>query len=64
VIADAVYDRPFRRLQQLEERFPALAAVSSPTRRVGAGPAASCSTRVTELDEGQFMDLIHSSEGD
>ncbi|MEP0545829.1 MAG: NAD-dependent DNA ligase LigA [Rhodothermales bacterium] len=35
VIADAEYDRLFRALQTIEERFPDLAAPDSPTRRVG-----------------------------
>ena len=38
-IADEDYDRLFRRLQELEARYPELAADDSPTRRVGA-PAA------------------------
>lgn len=35
-ISDAAYDRLFAELVQLETCFPALAAVDSPTRRVGA----------------------------
>lgn len=35
-ISDAAYDRLFAELVQLEACFPALAAVDSPTRRVGA----------------------------
>lgn len=35
VIADSEYDRLFRALQTIEERFPDLAAPDSPTRRVG-----------------------------
>jgi DNA ligase (NAD+) len=38
VIADSVYDRLFRRLQELEDAFPELASENSPTRRVGAAP--------------------------
>ena len=37
-IADAAYDRLFRRLQELEEAFPELQSPTSPTRRVGAAP--------------------------
>lgn len=37
-IADAVYDRLFRRLQALEEVFPDLVTPESPTQRVGAEP--------------------------
>lgn len=36
-IADAAYDRLFRELQDLEARFPDLAAPDSPTQRVGGG---------------------------
>ncbi len=37
-ISDAVYDKLFRRLQELEEAFPKLQSVNSPTRRIGAKP--------------------------
>ncbi len=37
-ISDALYDRLFRRLEELEEAFPKLATENSPTRRVGARP--------------------------
>lgn len=35
-LPDAEYDRLFRRLQQLEEQFPAVVVSDSPTQRVGA----------------------------
>jgi len=38
VISDAVYDKLFKRLQELEEAFPDLQSENSPTRRVGAEP--------------------------
>jgi len=38
VIADAVYDQLFRRLEELEEAFPELQSDTSPTRKVGAPP--------------------------
>ena len=38
-IADAEYDAMMRRLQELEQRHPALAAPDSPTQRVGGKPA-------------------------
>lgn len=38
VIADAVYDKLFHRLQKLEEAFPELQSENSPTRRIGAAP--------------------------
>jgi len=37
-ISDAVYDKLFARLQELEEAFPDLQSDQSPTRRVGAEP--------------------------
>jgi DNA ligase (NAD+) len=38
-VSDAEYDALFRRLVELEERHPELRSPSSPTQRVGAGPA-------------------------
>ena len=38
LIADAEYDRLFRELQRLEERYPQLVTPDSPTQRVGASP--------------------------
>jgi DNA ligase (NAD+) len=38
LISDAEYDRLFRELQQLEERYPQLVTPDSPTQRVGAAP--------------------------
>lgn len=37
-ITDAEYDRMFRKLQALEEKFPELVTPDSPTQRVGAAP--------------------------
>ncbi|MBM3285645.1 MAG: NAD-dependent DNA ligase LigA, partial [Candidatus Aminicenantes bacterium] len=37
-ISDAVFDRLFRRLQEIEEAFPGLQSETSPTRKVGAPP--------------------------
>jgi DNA ligase (NAD+) len=37
-ISDALYDKLFKRLQDLEEAFPGLQSDTSPTRRVGAPP--------------------------
>jgi DNA ligase (NAD+) len=37
-IADAVYDKLFKRLEKLESAFPELQSDNSPTRRVGAPP--------------------------
>src|SRR5919202_2348032 len=38
-ISDKEYDRLFRELRELEERYPALRTPDSPTQRVGAEPA-------------------------
>ena len=38
LISDAEYDRLFRELQRLEERYPQLVTPDSPTQRVGASP--------------------------
>ncbi|MFP4601265.1 MAG: NAD-dependent DNA ligase LigA, partial [Persicimonas sp.] len=38
VISDRLYDCLFRRLEELEEAFPALRSPNSPTQRVGAEP--------------------------
>jgi DNA ligase (NAD+) len=37
VISDAEYDRMFRELVELEERYPSLRSPNSPTQRVGGG---------------------------
>ncbi|MBK7353590.1 MAG: NAD-dependent DNA ligase LigA [Nitrosomonas sp.] len=37
-IPDAEYDRLFRKLQQLEQQYPELVTLDSPTQRVGATP--------------------------
>jgi DNA ligase (NAD+) len=37
-IPDAEYDRLFRELQELEQRYPQLVTPDSPTRRIGAAP--------------------------
>ncbi|MEZ4417335.1 MAG: NAD-dependent DNA ligase LigA [Gemmatimonadota bacterium] len=37
-VSDAEFDRLFRRLQELEERYPALRTPDSPTQRVGSEP--------------------------
>ncbi len=44
-ISDARYDKLFMRLQELEEAFPDLQTDDSPTRRVGAAPAAELERR-------------------
>lgn len=58
-IPDAEYDRLLRELQDLEARHPDLRAADSPTRRVGAPPAAGFGTltrRVPMLSLENAMD--------
>jgi DNA ligase (NAD+) len=38
VVSDAEYDQQYRRLSDLEERYPGLVTADSPTRRVGPPP--------------------------
>ncbi len=40
-IPDAEYDKLFRELQEIEEQYPALVTLDSPTQRVGITPATS-----------------------
>ncbi|MEE8573797.1 MAG: NAD-dependent DNA ligase LigA, partial [Thermodesulfobacteriota bacterium] len=49
VVPDAEYDRVFRQLQKLEERFPELMSTTSPTNRVGAEPLDEFSTHTHRL---------------
>jgi len=75
-ISDAVYDKLFHRLQELEQAFPELQSDTSPTQRVGAEPldelkkvdhAAAMLSLNSALEEKQvknFHDFIHRhSEG-
>jgi DNA ligase (NAD+) len=69
-IADAAYDRLFRRLQELEEAFPELQSPTSPTRRVGTEPVSelkkvrhvapllSLNSVLTEKEAEDFDDFI------
>ncbi len=43
-IPDAEYDRLFRELQTLEQEYPELISMDSPTQRVGAEPSGSLTT--------------------
>ncbi len=43
-VSDAQYDQLFRRLLELEERYPMLRSPISPTQRVGAAPAEKFAT--------------------
>ena len=59
VVSDAEYDALFRRLSDIEARFADLATPDSPTRRVGAAPAAGFAKvthRVPMLSLGNAFD--------
>ena len=70
-ISDALYDRLFRRLQELEVAFPELRSETSPTQRLGAEPIdklkkvshtalmLSLNAVLEEDDVARFHDFIH-----
>jgi len=49
VVTDQAYDRMFRRLQELEQEFPQLVSLDSPTQRVGSAPASHFEPVVHEV---------------
>lgn len=63
-ITDLEYDELFRRLVDLELRFPDLASLDSPTQRVGAEPQDKFETvphvaPMLSLDSTQELDVVH-----
>ncbi len=60
-IDDAGYDALYDELQALEEAFPELASADSPTRRVGAAPAAGF-TKVEHLAPMGSLEKVTTSE--
>ena len=48
-ITDQAYDQMFRRLQELEQKFPQLVSPDSPTQRVGSAPASHFEPVVHEV---------------
>jgi len=56
-ISDAVYDKLFHRLQQLEEAFPELQSDTSPTRRIGAPPV----DKLTKIKHTETMLSLNSA---
>jgi len=70
-ISDAIYDKLFHRLQELEEAFPAFESPDSPTQRVGAEPVSklkkvnhtapmlSLNAVLEEKEVDDFVDLVH-----
>ena len=62
-ISDGEYDRLFKRLQKIEERFPELRSDDSPTQRVGAQPVSELpnirhTTPMLSLDSSQDPDDV------
>lgn len=67
-ISDAVYDKLFRRLQELEAAFPQFESADSPTHRVGAEPVSKLA-KVSHtapmlslnavLEETEVADFVH-----
>jgi len=74
-ISDAVYDKLFHRLQNLEEAFPALRSENSPTQKIGAAPLdklkkvshtlpmLSLNTALNEDEARDFDDFIRRNIG-
>ena len=58
-ISDALYDKFFVRLQELEEAFPQLASTSSPTRKIGAPPVEA----FEKIDHTAPMFSLNSVQG-
>ncbi len=56
-ISDAVFDKLFRRLRELEEAFPELGSPTSPTRKVGAPPL----DRLTKVKHNSPMLSLNSA---
>jgi len=65
-ISDAEYDRLFRRLEELENAYPALITPDSPTQRVGGAPlekflqvehAVPMLSLSNAFDEGEIIDF-------
>jgi DNA ligase (NAD+) len=75
-ISDTVYDKLFRRLQELEEAFPELQSDTSPTRRIGAPPVdklkkvkhtetmLSLNSALEEKEVRNFHDFIQRNTGE
>jgi DNA ligase (NAD+) len=59
-ISDAQYDKLFRRLEQLEHRFPRLCDATSPTRRVGGRALASRQP----IKHAAVMLSLHAASGE
>ncbi len=61
-MSDAEYDRLFRELQAIEERFPDLLTPDSPTRRVGAPPSDEFDEVVHTLPMLSLSNVVNREE--
>ncbi len=61
VISDAMYDRLYRELSDLETRFPELSSPDSPTQRVGGAPLEAF-TQIRHLAPMLSLDNTYSEE--
>jgi DNA ligase (NAD+) len=64
-ISDAEYDKLYRELEEIEERFPDLVTPDSPTRRVGAPPSDAFApvrhhARMYSLDNAFSLEELHA----
>lgn len=62
VVTDAEYDRLMRELMELEEKYPELISLNSPTRRVGAQPLAEFSTVTHTLPMLSLQNAMSADE--
>ena len=61
-ISDAEYDQGIKTLNEIEDEFPELRTVDSPTQRVG-GPISNLFTPVEHLERLLSLDNVFSQEG-
>ncbi len=61
-ISDAEYDRLFRELEELEQKFPELTSANSPTRRVGGGILEGFDQRAHEVPMLSIDDVFSEAE--
>ena len=64
LISDAEYDILFRRLEELEKRFPALITENSPTQRIGAPIEGGFNTRTHSEKMFSLQDVFDHDELD